>query len=172
MTNRGPALSRPAGPQPGQPGLPPDFPAADRRAGRGRTVQVQARTLRRLVREPPDAIRPRPSVRSDRRRRDFQAAVPIRTYESLWDEYLRDRYPVFEDLTWPGRIPYLALTSGTTQGATKYIPVSGRWSHRTARPPGRCWPITAPSHPDSRLFRGRLFFLGGSAQLRQVAPGV
>ena len=33
-------------------------------------------------------------------------------------------YPVFEDLTWPGRIPFLALTSGTTQGATKYIPVS------------------------------------------------
>ncbi len=55
---------------------------------------------------------------------DFQRAVPIRTYEAVWEEYLRRAYPVFDNLTWPGRIPYLALTSGTTEGATKYIPVS------------------------------------------------
>ena len=55
---------------------------------------------------------------------DFQRAVPIRTYEALWEDYLRDAYPVFDNLTWPGRIPFLALTSGTTEGATKYIPVS------------------------------------------------
>ena len=55
---------------------------------------------------------------------DFQRAVPLRTYEALWHDYLESSYPVFENLTWPGRIPYLALTSGTTQGATKYIPVS------------------------------------------------
>ena len=45
---------------------------------------------------------------------DFQKAVPLRTYEDLWRQYLRDAYPVFQDLTWPGRIPYLALTSGTS----------------------------------------------------------
>ena len=28
------------------------------------------------------------------------------------------------------------------------------------------------AHPDSRLFRGRMFFLGGSAELHGVAPGV
>ena len=55
---------------------------------------------------------------------DFRKAVPLRTYDDLWADYLKDRYPVLDDLTWPGRIPYFALTSGTTQGATKYIPVS------------------------------------------------
>ncbi len=54
----------------------------------------------------------------------FQRAVPIRTYEALWDDYLRASYPVFDNLTWPGRIPYIALSSGTTQGPTKFIPVS------------------------------------------------
>src|SRR5947207_13388600 len=34
----------------------------------------------------------------------FQAAVPLRTYEDLWRQYLEDQYPIFEDLTWPGRI--------------------------------------------------------------------
>ena len=55
---------------------------------------------------------------------DFQTAVPLRTYEDALERLSSGRYPVFENLTWPGRIPFLALTSGTTQGATKYIPVS------------------------------------------------
>src|SRR5262245_19643696 len=62
-------------------------------------ITVQQQTLDRLVRRARrtqfgrdhgfDRIR---SVRS------FQKAVPVRTYESLWNGYLRDRYPVFEDL--------------------------------------------------------------------------
>ncbi|MBV8130409.1 MAG: GH3 auxin-responsive promoter family protein, partial [Planctomycetaceae bacterium] len=40
---------------------------------------------------------------------DYQKAVPLRTYETLWNDYLRSSYPVFENLTWPGRIPFLAL---------------------------------------------------------------
>jgi hypothetical protein len=88
-------------------------------------VEMQARTLRRLVRR---ASRTRfgREHRFDRIRSvsNFQDAVPIRTYESLWTDYLKEHYPVFENLTWPGRIPFLARTSGTTEGATKYIPVS------------------------------------------------
>jgi hypothetical protein len=103
---------------------------------------------------------------------DFQASVPLRTYEALWNDYLKTRYPIFEDLTWPGRIPYLALTSGTTQGATKYIPVSHEMvvSNRCAAQTMVAFHLAA--RPDSRLFHGRLFFLGGSADLEQPAPGV
>src|SRR5208282_5347359 len=32
---------------------------------------------------------------------DYQKAVPLRTYETLWNDYLRSSYPVFEDLAWP-----------------------------------------------------------------------
>ena len=103
---------------------------------------------------------------------DFQDAVPIRTYESLWADYLRDHYPVFEDLTWPGRIPFLALTSGTTQGATKYIPVSTEMAASNRKAARTMLAFHCRSHPDSRLFQGRLFFLGGSADLREPAPGV
>ena len=81
-------------------------------------------------------------------------------------------YPVFENLTWPGRIPFLALTSGTTQGATKYIPVSAEMvvSNRKAAQTMVAYHLAA--RPDSRLFQGRLFFLGGTADLEQPAPGV
>ncbi|WP_406696477.1 GH3 auxin-responsive promoter family protein [Singulisphaera sp. Ch08] len=103
---------------------------------------------------------------------NFQDAVPLRTYDDLWRQYLRDQYPIFDNLTWPGRIPYLALTSGTTQGATKFIPVSRAMlaSNLTA---ARTMVSYHLAHvPDSRLFHGRLFFLGGSSDLEQPAPGV
>jgi hypothetical protein len=103
---------------------------------------------------------------------DFQKAVPLRTYESLWDDYLRASYPVFEDLTWPGRIPFLALTSGTTQGATKYIPVSREMVASNRRAAQTMVAYHLAARRDSRLFQGRLFFLGGTATLEQLAPGV
>lgn len=103
---------------------------------------------------------------------DFQAAVPVRTYEDLWASYLRDQYPIFDNLTWPGRIPYLALTSGTTQGATKYIPVSRAMVKSNLRGSKTMLAFDLASRPASRLFHGRLFFLGGSTDLERPAPDV
>ena len=103
---------------------------------------------------------------------DFQARVPIRTYENLWDAYLKDRYPRFDDLTWPGRIPYLALTSGTTQGATKYIPVSWQMVASNQKAAKTMVAYHMRARPLSRLFQGRIFFLGGSTNLERQAEGV
>jgi hypothetical protein len=103
---------------------------------------------------------------------DFQEAVPIRTYEALWDDYLKAAYPVFENLTWPGRIPFLALTSGTTQGATKYIPISREMVASNRKAAQTMVACHMAARPESRLFHGRLFFLGGTARLEEPAPGV
>lgn len=103
---------------------------------------------------------------------DYQKAVPLRHYEDLWREYLQPAYPVLDNLTWPGRIPYFALTSGTTQGATKYIPVS-REMLASNRKAGQTMMAYHMVHRgDSRLFHGRLFFLGGSTALEQPAEGI
>jgi hypothetical protein len=103
---------------------------------------------------------------------DFQKAVPLRTYDDVWKLYFRDRYPVFDNLTWPGRIPYLALTSGTTQGATKYIPISRAMLASNRKAARTMVAAHLASRPDSRLFHGRMFFLGGSSDLERPAPGV
>jgi GH3 auxin-responsive promoter len=103
---------------------------------------------------------------------DFQKRVPIRTYETFWAEYLCSHYPVLDNLTWPGRMPFLALTSGTTQGATKYIPVSAEMmasNRKAARTMLACY---LSEQPDSRLFQGQVFFLGGCTQLEEPVPGV
>jgi hypothetical protein len=103
---------------------------------------------------------------------DFQKAVPLRSYEDVWRRYFRDQYPIFDNLTWPGRIPYLALTSGTTQGATKYIPISRAMLASNRKAAQTMVAYHLAGRPDSRLFHGRMFFLGGSSDLERPAPDV
>jgi hypothetical protein len=140
---------------------------------RASPAQVQERTLKSLVRK---ARRTRfgrdhhfEAIESIA---DFQERVPIRSYEAMWHAYLRDSYPTYENLTWPGRVPFLALSSGTTQGATKYIPVTTQMiaSNRKAAQTMIAFHLRA--HPNSRLFSGRMFFLGGATALEEPAPGI
>jgi hypothetical protein len=102
--------------------------------------------------------------------RDFQRRVPLRKYEAFWTEYWRQAFPHLTDVTWPGQVPYLALSSGTTTGATKYIPVSQEMlvSNRKAALTALSWFRAA--HPRIPLFGGRMFLLGGSTDLTSPDP--
>src|SRR4051794_40910371 len=55
---------------------------------------------------------------------DFQARVPLRRYEEMWRDYWQPAFPRLVDCSWPREIGCFALSSGTTSGTTKYIPVS------------------------------------------------
>ena len=101
---------------------------------------------------------------------DFQRRVPLRDYEAFWSEYWRPAFPQLTNSTWPGPVPYLALSSGTTTGSTKYIPVSAAMlaSNRRAALTSLAWFRAA--HPDTALFTGRMFFLGGSTDLSRPDP--
>lgn len=135
--------------------------------------EVQRRTLRRLLDQSS-------ATRFGRDHRfatlttveTYQDAVPLRTYEDLWNLYLKDAYPVFEDLTWPGRIPYLALTSGTTQGATKYIPISREMLRSNRKAAQTVLAYHYAFRPEARIFHGQLFVMGGSTDLEEPVPGV
>jgi hypothetical protein len=136
-------------------------------------VAIQERTLLGLVRKARATRFGRDhAFAAIRSVADFQDAVPLRTYEDVWKLYFRDQYPLFDDLTWPGRIPYLALTSGTTQGATKYIPISREMLASNRKAARTMVAAHLASRADSRLFHGRMFFLGGSSDLERPAPDV
>ena len=136
-------------------------------------VGLQEQTLRDLLRE---AARTRfgRDHRFDALKSvaDYQAAVPLRTYEDLWADYLKDHYPRFDNLTWPGRVPFLATTSGTTTGATKYIPVTRPMIASNRKAAQTMVAYHLADRPDSRLFRGKLFMLGGSTDLEHPDPTV
>ena len=103
---------------------------------------------------------------------DYRERVPIRTYEEFWDNYWRDSFPRLVDCTWRGTIPYFALSSGTTRGATKYIPVSREINRANARAVADLLVHHVESRPDSRVLAGRCFMLGGSTGLTRQERGV
>lgn len=96
---------------------------------------------------------------------DYQARVPLRDYEAFWRDYWQRPFPFLRGVTWPGPIPYFGLSSGTTSGSTKYVPLSREIlrSNTKAAITTLAWFLVA--HPEARLFGGRLFFLGGSTDL-------
>ncbi len=101
----------------------------------------------------------------------YQARVGLRRYEAFWQEWWQPAAPLLEDATWPGRMPYLALSSGTSAGRSKFIPVSREMvrANRAAGFDVLAWHLAA--HPHSRVFGGLSFMLGGSTALPEVAPG-
>jgi len=103
---------------------------------------------------------------------DYQAAVPLRRYEDFWKDYWSGSYPVLEDLTWPGRIPRIANSSGTSSGASKHIPVSREMAAANRRAAIDLLVHHVGNRPQSRVLAGRNFMLGGSTALERLAPGV
>ncbi len=103
---------------------------------------------------------------------DFRAAVPLRRYEDFWREFWQAAYPNLGGVTWPGHIPYLALTSGTTTGKTKHIPVSREMLAANRRAALDIFTHHLSNRPRSRVLGGCNFMLGGSTALTRVAPRV
>src|SRR5436190_18597479 len=102
---------------------------------------------------------------------DYQARVPVRDYEFFWNTYWKDTYPRLDDVTWPGKIPYYALSSGTTSGATKYIPVSREMVKSNKKAAFTTIALFRHANPDAKLFTGKFFFLGGTTDLRKQPDG-
>ncbi len=94
----------------------------------------------------------------------FRAQVPTRAYEQF-TPYIEKMKRGVPDVLWPGRCAYYAVSSGTTAGRTKYLPITGAmlehfrqtgldsllfYTHRTGR---------------TEIFKGKHLFLGGSTTL-------
>lgn len=103
---------------------------------------------------------------------DFRRAVPLRKYDDMWRDYWRAGFPVLDDVAWPGRVPYFAVTSGTTGDATKYIPVTHAMVRSNKKAALDLLVHHVVNRPSTRLFGGANFILGGSTDLVERAPGV
>ena len=54
----------------------------------------------------------------------FQELVPVHNYNKIYDNWWKKTLDGVPDVTWPGKIKYYALSSGTSEAASKYIPVT------------------------------------------------
>src|ERR1044071_5029029 len=54
----------------------------------------------------------------------FQDLVPVHDYNKIDEEWWKKTLEGVPDVAWPGKIKYYALSSGTSESASKYIPVT------------------------------------------------
>jgi GH3 auxin-responsive promoter len=54
----------------------------------------------------------------------FQQKVPSYNYNKIYKEWWYQTLDGKEDICWPGKIKYFALSSGTSESASKYIPIT------------------------------------------------
>jgi hypothetical protein len=54
----------------------------------------------------------------------FQELVPVHDYSKIYEEWWKKTLDGVPDVAWPGKIKYYALSSGTSEAASKYIPVT------------------------------------------------
>ena len=102
---------------------------------------------------------------------DYQARVNVHDYEWFWTEYWKDAYPKLDDITWPGKVPYYALSSGTTSGTTKYVPVTREMVASNKKAAFTTTALFRHANPKAKMLTGKFFFLGGSTDLRKQADG-
>ncbi len=142
---------------------------AERRLQDGRdAVPAQERTLASLcARLAATAYGRIHGIESGMTYADFQARVPLQTYEGLLP--FIDRMKTGEaDVLWPGRCSFYAVSSGTTAGRTKYLPITdGMLAHfRKAGLDSLLYYTARVGH--AGVFRGKHLFLGGSTTLSRL----
>ena len=50
--------------------------------------------------------------------------VPVHDYNKIYNDWWKKTKEGVPDVTWPGKIRYYALSSGTSEAASKYIPIT------------------------------------------------
>jgi len=98
----------------------------------------------------------------------FRESVPLYTYETFYEEWLTKVLNDDSDIIWPGKIPYFALSSGTTKSASKRIPVSKdmvKQFHKTALQ--QLSTVHQFNFP-TRFYSSNVLTIGGSTSLIPV----
>ncbi len=106
-------------------------------------------------------------IESGTRYEDFKSRVPPRTYEDFVapiEQMKRGE----ADILWPGKCSFYAVSSGTTAGRTKYLPVTPEMlTHfRQAGLQSLLYYTARVGH--AGVFHGRHLFLGGSTVLAPI----
>lgn len=104
---------------------------------------------------------------------DFSNTLPITTYEDL-KPHIQRMIRGEKSILWPGRVDKFAQSSGTSDGKSKYIPITNdalKKNHYQGA--SDVVALYLNMNPQSRIFSGKAFILGGSFanSVDYAAPG-
>ena len=102
-------------------------------------------------------------------RKAFAQGVPIFGYDKIHSEWWHKIEEGETDVTWPGKPTYMALSSGTTSGASKKIPVTDDMLEATRQ--SSIQQITCLAHFDlpAEFFEKEIMMLSSTTRLNENA---
>src|SRR5436190_7822949 len=105
-------------------------------------------------------------------RQTFQELVPIHDYNKIYDEWWKKTLEGVPDVTWPGKIKYYALSSGTSEAASKYIPVTrDMLRSNTINYLKQLLSLLSYEEANRRAMTKGFLMLGGATDLRKGKAG-
>ncbi|MFP4092362.1 MAG: GH3 auxin-responsive promoter family protein [Cyclobacteriaceae bacterium] len=98
---------------------------------------------------------------------EYRTRVPIHDYNKMHNEWWYLCREGMKNVSWPGRVRYFALSSGTSEAASKYIPVTKEMLKAMQKVSVR--QILSLNQYDlpERLFQKGILMLGGSTDLNR-----
>lgn len=142
--------------------------AARQRAKVGNGREAQQRCLRQLVSGYSRCAVGRESgLVSNADYHEFARRMPTRSYEGF-APWISKALLGERDLLWPGDCSHFAVSSGTTAGRTKYLPVTQAMISHFSRTGLESLLCATHRLGDAGLFAGRQLFLGGATRLEPV----
>jgi len=96
----------------------------------------------------------------------FRKEVPIFDYNKIHNEWWYRTLLGEPDVTWPGRVKYFALSSGTSEASSKYIPVTKDMLKAIQKTSIRTMLSLANFNIPDDFFSHKILMLGGSTHLQ------
>ncbi len=136
---------------------------------RGTAIPSQEKTYKTLIAQLARGSFPRADgITPNLPYETFRATVPLRTYEGFTAPIEQMKRGA-ADVLLPGRCAHYAVSSGTTAGRTKYLPITdGMFRHFSRAGLDSLLYYTARTG-HNRVFRGKHLFLGGATTLTPIA---
>jgi hypothetical protein len=97
----------------------------------------------------------------------FRQNIPIHSYNKIYNDWWKLALKGEKNICWPGRIKYFALSSGTSESASKHIPVTKDMTKAIQRTSIRQILTLSKYDLPSDFFTSGILMLGGSTHLNR-----
>ena len=97
----------------------------------------------------------------------YQKNVPITNYEEFYENWLKKSINGEKNHTWPGKISYYALSSGTTGSPSKRIPVTKQMIRSFQKTSVNQSSTLYKLNLSENVYDAKILVVGGSSQLKK-----
>ncbi|MCO6479948.1 MAG: GH3 auxin-responsive promoter family protein [Phaeodactylibacter sp.] len=98
----------------------------------------------------------------------FQAQVPMHDYNRMFDNWWRRTLAGEADVSWRGAVKYFALSSGTSEAASKYIPITADMQKSMRQAAFRMFSCLPKYNLPPSFYTKEWLMIGGSASLQDL----